>query len=635
MNTLSQNKFNLLKDKILLLAQIVLGFVCMVMLCSASIGTLYVFFDIKWGWSAIIITTIVSVVLTVKLTQKEIFKFDTFIEFILFCLLELLVFVIYIKFSPALELRQDPSLYIFKALNLVNYGYTYKPMPIFEQLISNNVLNTVENEYALFQNGTQYAYGELHTDFFPGGTFVYAIFGKICKKYIFLGQTAIMMLAAALFFFVLKNIVENKHKCIFVFLYSIVFFVSPVIVFFGRGSFSEDISIVMILFVLCVLVKEKPDMLLLIIGFLVLYSARMDFMVVSIIGIFVITYYSQISGCIYSVLLLLVNYIYNKSYFIYSARIMENDMKILNYTPYIIIFVFLVSILICKFFPSLINRVYYLKVTKYVFFAIGVVVLLLMFRDNVAYYTGYKTAIIHGQNIMTYEEFIMDLLFMVFPAILIVGGILTLYDFVGNKNRNIMINIFFVLALLVYLTFFINGNNSPQLYWLLRRYIYIILPFVTIAFCAFMSKYDIKINFIISIFTLFVSVNIYFNAHLGIEYGNLNNEVYSISYEWKNDDIAVVLYDEELRYEVSPLLTYCDIEFIPLATEDIESVCQYLKDNVFDLSRCKIISKEKSDNAILREIAYSKQREEYGEVPTQNDLQVYEFYEYTGNQFIR
>ncbi len=625
------NKFN---DFLLNAGQMLLTYVCMLVLSAAMVGTIFVFFDIKWGWCAFALTLVETLFLSVYTVKNEIFKFSNTLEFILFCVLELIVLLVYIQYAPTLELHQDPALYMFKALNLVNYGYTYKPMPLFEELIANGVIEDLGSGYAVYQNGTRFIDGNMHTDFFPGGVFVYAMVGMVNKKLIFLGQTLIIMVAAALLFFALKKLIGVKCDFKLISFYVLAFFLSPVIVFFGRGSFSESMSLAMILFILVILADNRPNLNLLMFGFLVLYSSRMDFMIISIIGIFVLTYYSWKRGLIYSVLLFLVNYVYNSSYFIYSTRIRNDDMKILTYTPIMIVCMFLISCLICSRFSKLIDIIYNSKIIKYIFLAACIFLLCFMFRDNVGYYTGYEMANIHNQYLMTYEEFILDLLFLVFPSILIVGGVFGLYEFFGDTQRNKMVNIFIILTITVYLYFLVRAGNSPQLYWFLRRHMYVVLPIATISFVVFVSKYEKKINWLIATYTLFMGVNLFLNSHVGSDYQNLNFDTDKIVKEWEENDIEVVFYDDSLRYIASPLMVYSDKEVIPVNIDYMDEVYNYLMSNNLDLDKYRIILPDDKGDSTQRILCYEKQYEAYGKVPDSQHIVTNVMYEYTIEEYI-
>lgn len=625
---------NKINNVLLNAGQMLLTYMCMMVLSAAMVGTIFVFFDIKWGWCAFVLTLVETLLLTIYTVKKEIFKFSNIIELLLFCVLELIVLLVYIQYAPTIELRQDPSLYMFKALNLVNYGYTYKPMPFFEELINNGVIENLGSEYAVYQNGTRFIDGNMHTDFFPGGVFVYAMIGKINKKLLFLGQTLIIMVAAALLFFALKKLLGKKYDFKLTSFYVLAFFLSPVIVFFGRGSFSESMSLAMLLFVLIVLADDIPNLNLLMFGFLVLYSSRMDFMIVSIIGVFVLTYYSWKRGLIYSVLLLIVNYIYNDSYFIYSTRIRNDDMKILKYTPVLIVCMFVISCLICCKFAKLIDIIYNSKIIKYVFLAVCILILCFMFRDNIGYYSGYEMATIHEQYLMTYEEFILDLLFLVFPSILIVGGIFVLYDFFGDTSRNKMVNIFIILIITVYLYFLVVSSNSPQLYWFLRRYIYVVLPIATISFVVYLSKFEKKVNWIIATYTLFMGINLFLNSHVGSDYQNLNFDTDKIEKEWEENDVEIVLYDDSIRYKVSPLMVYSNKQVIPVNIDYMDDVCNYLISNDLELDRFRLILSEDVGNSTQRILCYEKQYEAYGKVPDSQYIVTNVMYEYTIEEYM-
>ncbi len=633
MGEMVEKKSIIVLEKVKLIAEILFGFICIVTLCSATIGTLFVFFDIKWGWIAIAITMIVASFLTFILVKNEIFKFNSFIELIVFCVLELVIISIYSNYAPSLEIRQDPALYIFKALNLVNYGYVYKPMPLLDQLISDGVLEG-RMGYAGYQNGTQLIDGAMYTDFFPGGTYVYALVGKINKDYIFYGQTIIMMVAAGLFFFALRNLINKEKHSLISALYVFGFFVAPINVFFGRGSFSENISLAMFLFLIIIMSKETPNKLLLAVSFVVLYSARMDFMIIAIIGIFFLMYYDRNLGFVYSAILLAVNYIFNHSYPIYSSRIMAADMKILKYTPFLIVGICVISYVICKYFDKLIDILYNSKIVKLIYCLFCLVVLMCMFRDNIGHEIGYEYATIHGKELMTYSEFILDLLFKVFPGFIVVGGLLALHQFLGNKNGNKMLCIFLILVSMVYMVFFISASNSPQLYWMLRRYMYVVLPLFMISFAYLISQYDTKLNYIVAIMTMIMSVNICLNCYVIADFDGLDKCVKDVTLRWENEDVEIILYESDLKYATSSLLAYSEAQFIPVAVEDVSEVCEYLNEKGIDSSRYRILSAREDESVQKVEMTFKRQGETYGEPPKEGHTTGYLLYEYKAEEYL-
>ena len=278
------NLFDNIMKSASVFCQYIFGFICMMVFSSGFIGTAFVFLDWHWGWLAIFLTAIFSCAGSVYLKKKEFFKLSNIKEFISVFVLGMIALFIYTQYAPTLEVHQDPSVYMYKSLNLVNYGYVYQPMEIYENLIDDGVLQEILNSeghrishngvdvgYAILQNGTSYESGELATDFFAGGSFVYAIMGKIYKPWIFYGQTVIMLVSVGLFYFALKYMLREKWNALYSVPYILSFFLAPVIVFFGRGSFSEPIALAMLLFIICLLGKireyKKIDLL-----FLLLYN---------------------------------------------------------------------------------------------------------------------------------------------------------------------------------------------------------------------------------------------------------------------------------------------------------------------------------------------------------------------------
>ena len=123
---------------------------------SPLVGIIYSFFNIAWGNTSIILILFLSVIFTLIMYKNNMFIIRDFKFSIILIILAAFAIIIYGQYSPVLELRQDPSMYLFKAFNLVNDGYTYKSMDLLEKLYSNGLFN-INNltGYAAIQNGTK------------------------------------------------------------------------------------------------------------------------------------------------------------------------------------------------------------------------------------------------------------------------------------------------------------------------------------------------------------------------------------------------------------------------------------------------------------------------------------------------
>ena len=606
-----------------------------IFLISPLVGTLAEITGFKWNFVTWFLVIILALLCAFFMAKTTLFTIDGVKGLIAYTIIFVISGLIYMNYSPVLELRQDPSVYMLKAMNLCNFGTTYAPMNMYEEMLEEGVvvepeeLEEPKDSYAYIQNGTYYKDGDLHTDFYPGGVYFYAMFGLLSKRIMFYGETVIMMMCALLLYELLNRITKKKSSIVNV-IYTIAFMIAPIIVWFGRGSFCEPSAMLYILLLaLLFMDKEKVSKGLFALTIVSLYSARIDYVLVMIVAIFALNYISTKWAVITTALGSVTILIYSKVYWIYYARVIDGDMSIIRYSVILLILGLIISILIKRFWKKLpeFYRSYFMTV---IFIAMGVVLALLAFRDNVV--TNYEMAEIHEQYIRTYVEDVMDMLFMVFPSIIIVGGLLGLFKLQRDKNIDFVPGVFLLGITVAYSYFFISFGNSPQMYWGLRRYYNILLPVLFISFVLLVNEAETRVRAVIAVSCLIISANMFFDSEQIVDYKGLDTSVIAVSDDLTNSDYKCVLYDTELRYIISSVLSYSDIEFIPVNISDVQDVLQFIRDKGYE-DEVVYMTDLKLDTSIKEySISYKKLGEEYNQVPTTVYNNLYHFNAYSMEQ---
>lgn len=633
MSKIMWDKMRLILNKFVNLFSVLLLFCVVVIVISPLIGTISEFFDFEWGWWTVFAILLISFFITITLREKNIFYIDNLSEFLMVILLLGGATIIYSQYSPVLELRQDPSIYMLKALNLINYGHLYSPAEVIEELVGSNILSIDSVEgYAKIQNGIEYLNGRLYTDFYPGGTFFYAIVGMFSKNLIFYAQTAIMLVNVVLFYFVIKKLSIHQSLGVKIVL-TATFFATPIIVWFGRGSFSEPFALFFVLLLITMLLQNNVPVWMLALTFCASYSSRIDYLLVMLIGVFVITFLSYKAGAVYTLMSCVEIFLFKEVYFIYYNRITTQDMPALKYGVVLVIIAFCISIVIARYGREWIKKIYYSKCIYILTFLAGTCCALLMFRDNIT--QKYEYAEMHGQVIRTYAEEIVDLLFLVFPPFILIIGLLGIVCFIKEKEIPFLASVFMFGITIVYLYFLFAAGNSPQLYWMLRRYYNVILPMAFLGFILLMSRVEKKIMTIISVACLLISVNMFLNSGQIPDYEGLDKSVVEADSQLENVGADVVFYDQDLRYEISSIMSFNSAEFIPVDFGNesvIEKLLKWSK-NKETTNVVWMLSERYIDAAEEIKLTYSKMGEEYGKLPEAIYSNCYKMYLYRGADF--
>ncbi|MDE7170177.1 MAG: hypothetical protein K2N67_08270, partial [Mucispirillum sp.] len=226
------------------------------------------------------------------------------------------------------------------------------PMDNLKALIDGNLIDITNmvDKYGSIQNGTKYVNGVMNTDFYGGGSFIYAIMGKIHKPMVFYGPTVIMVVNSILLFLLLSNFrkTDNVSNTLFV----MAFITTPLIVWFGRGPFSEPLALMFFLLLMYLITKNEYltgcELFIFIVALIASMAVRIDYALVFIIGLFAVSLnntkyalFALISGIV-------VWYMLMYAYPIYYPRIILHDMPALRYVPLYALIVFITGVFIVK-----------------------------------------------------------------------------------------------------------------------------------------------------------------------------------------------------------------------------------------------------------------------------------------------
>ena len=553
------NKINQVWDSISSYIAYFLAYLVLLNVTATFFGTLFALFNVNFVLLTIFL--ILSINAVFALVLYKYFIFEKITTFLLLLIVLAFTWFIYKDYSPVLEIAQDPSLYIFKALNLVHYGTLEKPLQALHELDRAGLIN-IERYYGYGKifNGTKIINGSLYLDFFAGGSFVYALFGVLKKNWVFFGQTFIMLSNAVILFALSNKITKNSMLSSIL---SIGFFFSPVIVWFGRGSFSEPVALLIVFLILFLIYDDEElkgdakKLVFLAVIFLTAFMVRSELIFVLYAGVIYFTLLDYRYGIIFSILALVFVLVSKFVYPIYFSRM----LALTRYIIYMVPLLFLGS--------ALFSKVRFLKLQKFIqryylhvillLFLIGLS--LLMFRDNIIPLEYYQMRDMHNQYIRTYNEVNFDRLFNVFPAFTLLLGMFSLYLFPKEENK-LRFSLVLLCVLVPYLYFLVDVSNSPQLYWAVRRY-YVLLGIILIGFTKFLSKLDGTASILISLVFLLLSGNQFYNSNQIPDYRGLDTSVETFTDDIPNELTNIIIYDEDINRQISPIVVFSGYDIFP------------------------------------------------------------------------
>jgi len=600
----------LLSGKIL---RFIVIFLLSLMVVSPVAGTFFSFFNLHWGRAALFSNVFLAGSLSVFLNRVKILMVESGAESVVLIAVTAAAVYLYGQYSPALYLAQDPSIYLLKALNLVNYGYCYKPMQVYSGFVTEKIIEPISG----YANGIYYEMPNIYADFFPGSSFFYSLFGLVSKNIIFYAQTAIMAANGWLMYFAIKKTAGLKH--IAAGNYTLMFLAAPVIVWFGRGSFTEPAALVYLLLIINILNLDKHYPMLLAVCFLSSYSSRIDYLLLMLLGIFIISYLNYNAGVVYTFAVLCEIQVYKAAYPYYFNRITTIDMPLLKHYIALILMAFAASTIAVKWKKGLIYQVFYSKAIRYLLAGAGILCLCLMFFNNAVSEENYSVALIHGRMLRTYKEEIMDLLFQTFPSTVLSLGLAGMYKIIDKEKVPFTTSIFILGVGIAYLYLLFGSSNSPQLYWMLRRYYNNIIPVSVIAFCCLFRNLKKEQGYLLAAVCMALSVNMYLDSGQIVDYKGLDISAAKLEKEIKEQGYKTIYYLLQDKQEISPLFSYSDLEFVPLSPQELIRLKE--KKEYFDFKDALFLVSGISDNKNMDEniwrceMSYLKLGENYGEIP--------------------
>jgi hypothetical protein len=596
---------------ILLLVSIPLVFT-LISVIGTPIGTIAVII-------ALMLNLFISKFLFLTLDEK-LYK-NCFNGLYIFIILITMFYLYGINYSPILEIRQDPSVYLYKALNIINYGTLEQPLTYLKELIDHNILNVKEyTGYAKILNGTSYNNGILSLDFFQFPSYFYAFIGIIDKNYMFITPFIVNSVSAILLYFIFLNYITKCRALIF----SLLFFITPAVLWFGRAPFSEPsalLAILSIFFIFEYIKNENSQYIMLFIISIFAFFTRIDLIILLYISIFYITYKNRKIGLLFTIIAILFIYLNALNSEIYMTRISATSIVFMYY--YILPIVFLLGIVMSK----IIVLDKFIKSNVFLIFLLlfFTFLLLFMFRDD--FTTVNEIVYMHGREMRTYNEMNMEKIFLVIPDFIVVIGMLYFPFLIKNANlkRNsfiIMTPLFIVFSYYIY-----NISNSPQMYWSVRRYLYVLLPLLYISYVLFVSKQSKLSQNILLAMTTFLVLNQNLRSQVAPEMKGLDNSVKTFISMYPESKYDLILYDKKLRYPISSILSYGKYQFIPINNiNEVLDIYSYFKNkkNILYITNNKLKIPNKKFT-----IDYTRVGESYIDLPKAKQYKKFTFNVYS------
>lgn len=541
-------------------------------LTATFVGVLSTYFIIQWQLSTIFIIIILSTILSYHYWQ--IFLFENFRKLLFLIIAIAITTAIYSRFNPVIEMRQDPSLYAFNALNLINYGTLTKPLHALGELITNGVYSFSEwKHYAKIFNGTQsLSPGVLYGDFFPGATYVYASLGTICRPFVFYGPTFVMLSVCIVLYFMVYRIINDSFSA---FLLTTLFLLSPIMTWFGRAFYSGPFALLFFLLILFLLIDsfehrdQKARLIFLTIIISLSFFVRIEMFMLLLLGIFIVSYQNWKIGIVMLLSALFVMIAAEHNYPIYFTRMRLNSFHTVFYFwNYIAIAVYIFSIslryVLDKHRLSL-NQIISCKYLQYTLFLIFLVSALLIFRNDYAdLFNQHQIKLIHGKIMRTFNEENLDRILLVFPAHIFFIGLGYLPFVIRKKSTSPLFKIVLIGLFLPNLLFLYKIYNSPMLYWAIRRYIPVLLPTVFIGFVFFLKDLKYRHRMIVIISSFIIMTNILAESRQRRDYKGLDIVAEHFTHKFKENDNYLFFYDKNLKYTISSLMSYGKYDFLPI-----------------------------------------------------------------------
>ena len=601
------NKFFFTFGKIL---SLFLVFVWVSLLNIAVIFSLILSVGFKIDIATISLVLVLSLFFTIRVSNiLHDFYPGSILELLHIMVIILCIYTLYgIQYSPILEIRQDPALYLFKALNIVNYGEIHRPLTDLFDLINSGVVNAKDYiGYGKIINGSKYVDGALELDFLNLPSFYYAFLGVINKQIIFLTPFFINLTSSFLMYFLFKKYISTNFSLLF----TLIFFITPAILWFGRAPYSEPVGLMILLsipFIFEYIDKEIHRLLLFGLVSIVGLMARIDFIVLNYIAIFFISYKNPKIGVVFSVLSICAIYLNSLMSSIYVERIF--NMSILFKYSYLFISISVVLGFIAKVKSVKLYSVFNHKFFKYALLIVLLAASLLIFRDDVS--TTYELKHMHGRIMRTYNETNMEKIFLIMPAFIVIFGLLNI-PFIVKNTKNSEWVIIFTILFFGFLYYLFDISNSPQMYWSIRRYIYVFLPIVFISFVFFVSRQESYSRFAFALVSFLLVVNQTLAVKPKPEMKGLDKSVEKFVVEYPSGKYDLILYDKKLKYQISSILSYGKYQFIPVSSSN---QAELIRDHFGSKRVILYIKKENTKSKDIKfTVEYTRVGENYNKVP--------------------
>lgn len=612
METRKENKF--------IFETIIAILVCFTCIATV-IGTLFSFMNLKFNIVTIIIIMLMSIFMGYKI--QNIFYISKNHKKTLFLLI-LILTGIYSMYSPVMEVRQDPAVYMLKSMNLINYGTTYSPNDSLRLLIEKGVVSASDYEgYAQILNGTKYLEQGLETDFYAGPAYVNATFGMLHKDISFYGSTLIAVLIGVIIFYLLiQKDVFNKHYKIAA-IFTAIFMISPINTWFFRGTYSENISCLFFILSIFFLTKAKNigkiEMIFLIILGIASYCVRLDYILLVLVITFILSYSRISKGAVASLIFIGIHYILKETYSIYYDRISINDFKVIKFAVPLIIMFFVCGCIFNKLKESeklSVEDIIKNKFFNYFLLILICIIVILSFRNAFVLHGNYEKVFMDGAIRESFNEQIFNRFYMVFPSFVIMGGVIYLNKFFLQEELNINSKIIILGLFVPYCYYLYKSGNSPQMYFNLRRYIYIILPTIYLSFCCFVSTFNIRNLKYIVLFTSILMLHTQLESKQIIEFKGLDKSVQQFADKYGESD-NVFLYESELKYDFSSIISYMKNECIPVdSLSSLEKIKEALPNkNLYYVSREAINSDSEKFS-----VDYNRMGENFDSLPKDKQI---------------
>lgn len=589
---------------------------------ATIVGTLDVYIGIKWNYISVLIISIASICLAYK-TRTLFYIARKKNRQTLFGLVVILT-AIYSFYSPVLEVRQDPSVYMLKSMNLINYGTTYAPTDNLNLLINKGILKKSDYDgYAKILNGTQYQENGVETDFYAGPAFINASIGIIDKSFSFYGATLIAVLVGVLMYYILiqHEFFDENDKLAGIL--TVIFMISPINTWFFRGTYSETISCLYFLLLIYLFTKvpklDIKNSIFITLVALAAYCVRLDYIIIILAVIFILTYSNIKHGLVATIIASISHIIIKNTYNIYYSRISINDFKVIQFASILIIIAFLAGFIFRKLtiknvlsVESIIEH----RLFKYLLIGLVCVLIILSFRSSFVRGGNFEQVMMDGVMQRSYNEEIFNRFFMVFPSFIIILGMLNLPKFFLNKSFSTNSKMYIMMVFIPYCYYLYQSGNSPQLYFNMRRYIYILLPIIFLAFTYLMEKMNKKMACLLVSVAAILMIHIQLGSKQIVEFNGLDKSAESFEKKYCAED-AVFLYDSELRYDFSSEISYIKNECIPI---DDLSLLKSINETLGNKKIYYISKNPKIENEEKFVVSYKRMGENFDDLPKDKQL---------------